>query len=48
MNIQIFDKTLFFDKVLFSFTPPIILLPLFINNIWVDDILWNDNCIWSE
>jgi len=48
MHIKIFDKTMFYSKTLFTFIPPIPLPPLFINNIWLDDILWDDNCIWSE
>ena len=48
MHIKIFDKVAFHSKVLFTFIPPKPLPPLFIDNLWADDILWDDNRIWSE
>jgi hypothetical protein len=48
MKVKILSKTKFLAKTFFISIPPIQLLPLFINNIWVDNIIWYDNFIWTE
>jgi hypothetical protein len=43
MYAKILTKTKFLSKVIFKVTSP-----LFLNNIWVDNIVWNDNCVWID